>query len=97
MGDGTSNWLNPVDKLPWLSAAWGTHIAYGGLIGTLCLVFGATPLHAFLVTLALSCAKKAVDYYKQAETLKTCIAKGIGSAVWPATFLLPGVLPAPWW
>ena len=78
---------NPLDRLPQVPQDWANHVIYGGVLGMACLPFMPKPV-AFDVVLAISAAKKVVDYFYEHETVQMCVGKALVSAVWPLTLWL---------
>ena len=81
------NWINPLDRVPQVPQDWANHVIYGGVFGTL-LSLVVSHVTAFVIVLAVSAAKKAVDYFKEHESVAMCVGKALVSAAWPATFFL---------
>ena len=83
-----SQWINPVDKLlPKLPQDYANHLIYGGIV-VLFMLCGLTALQSTIIVLIAGGIKKAVDYFKEFETLKMCILKTLIGGVWGASILL---------
>ena len=87
-------WVNPLDRLPQIPVDWANHIAQGGIAGVALFMgsklvgYPLTHLHVTLAILAVSSAKKAVDYVKEGESIQVCVGKAVVTALWPAASLL---------
>ena len=76
-------WINPLDRLPQIRQDYANHIFYGGLTGMIMLFIGFSPLNSLLIALAESAIKKIVDYFKEFEDLKMCVAKTFVTVFFP--------------
>lgn len=86
--------VNPLDKLPQVPKDWANHVVWGGALGLALLgAFAALELSnpAALSTnavLAVAGVKKAVDYFREGESIEACVGKAFITAAWPASIAL---------
>ena len=92
-----ATWINPLDKVPQIRQDIANHIIYGGLLGQVATIISEYLFHSgslrawligFLVTLLVAGGKKAVDYFKEQETLAVVVSKTFITAAIPLVSLI---------
>ena len=80
-----------LDRAPLIPIDYANHIADGGFLGLIVLAvltilgLAHAALFALLTVFLVVVAKKLFDYYREHETVATCVAKVVVTCLWPAS------------
>lgn len=81
------SWINPLDKVPQVPTDWANHVIYGGALGLAVQAAHQSAGVALGAVLAVAATKKAVDYFRQGQSLGLCVAKTVVTAAVPLSYL----------